>query len=101
MLYNGKLYYFILILKFQKNKDGKLIIIYTKDERSGIPFATLLSEKGFENIFFLSGGIEDFVKKYPDWCEGTGVQEIINEKIQMEIKNREGNKKTYIITANK
>jgi len=59
----------------------------------------LLSQKGFENIFFLSGGIEDFVSKFPEWCEGTGVQEIINEKIQMEIKNREGTIKFFNFSA--
>jgi centrosomal protein CEP41 len=67
-----------------------LIIIYSKDERSGIPYATLLIQKGFENIYFLSGGIEDFVTKHPEWCDGTGVQHLINEKKQQELLNREG-----------
>lgn len=67
-----------------------MIIIYAKDERSGIPYATLLSQKGFENIYFLSGGIEDFVENYPEFCDGTGVQQIINVKLQQEILKKEG-----------
>jgi hypothetical protein len=34
-----------------------LIIIYHLDEKNGIPFAQLLFEKGYNNIFLVSGGI--------------------------------------------
>jgi len=49
-----------------------------------------LSQKGFENIFFLSGGIEDFILNSPEFCDGTGVQQLITEKLQQEILKREG-----------
>jgi len=61
-----------------KNKDSKLIVIYHVDERNSTPYAQLLSQKGFENVFLLSGGIEDFVNKFPEKCEGTEVQKYIN-----------------------
>ena len=80
----------------QKNKEGKLIIIYAKDERSGIPYATLLSQKGFDNIYFLSGGIDDFAANFPEFCNGSGVEQLINEKLQQEILQREGKLPFYL-----
>jgi centrosomal protein CEP41 len=41
-----------------KNNANKLIIIYMGDERKGTAAANLMSEKGYENVFLLSGGIE-------------------------------------------
>ena len=41
-----------------KNKLNKLIIVYMNDERAGTKAAMLLAEKGYENTFLLSGGIE-------------------------------------------
>ena len=41
-----------------KNKANKLIIIYMSDERKGTAAATLMTEKGYENVFLLSGGID-------------------------------------------
>ncbi|EAS01972.2 rhodanese-like domain protein (macronuclear) [Tetrahymena thermophila SB210] len=53
-----------------KNQPDKLIIIYHSDERNGIPIAQKLAEKGFENVFLLSGGIEKFVQEYPEELDG-------------------------------
>lgn len=41
-----------------KNKTNKLIIVYMGDERKGCAAANAMSEKGYENVFLLSGGIE-------------------------------------------
>lgn len=41
-----------------KNKSDKLIIIYMGDERKGCQAANLFVEKGYENVFLVSGGIE-------------------------------------------
>ena len=41
-----------------KNKADKLIIVYMNDERKGCAAANLFAEKGYDNIFLLSGGIE-------------------------------------------
>jgi len=35
-----------------------MIIVYMNDERVGAQIATQMVEKGFENSFLLSGGIE-------------------------------------------
>ncbi len=77
-----------------------MIIIYHLDEKNGIPFAQLLFEKGYNNIFLVSGGIynkfivrklferninfnifffnkfegiEDFIKEHRDYCEGKDI----------------------------
>ena len=56
-----------------KNQVNKLIIIYMADERKGTAAATLMSEKGYENVFLLSGGIEQFNEEFHDFIEGRNV----------------------------
>ena len=38
------------------------------DERQGTQYARLLFEKGFDNIYLLSGGIEKFLEEGGDDC---------------------------------
>ena len=59
---------FLSQMIMMKNKESKMIIVYRNDERSGVPYAALLFQKGYDNIYFLSGGIEEFVKKYNKAC---------------------------------
>lgn len=47
-----------------------MIILYGFDEKEGIPAASLFFEKGFDNIYLLSEGIEKFALKYPSFIEG-------------------------------
>lgn len=56
-----------------KNKPDKLIIVYMNDERNGVKSAQLLAEKGYENTFLLSGGIEGFLEEFSDLVEGKDV----------------------------
>ena len=41
-----------------------------EDERKGTQYAQLLSEKGYDNTYLLSGGIEAFLEDYTDLVEG-------------------------------
>lgn len=50
-----------------------MIIVYLEDERIGTEVATKLVEKGFENSYLLSGGIEKFLEEFTDLVEGTSV----------------------------
>ena len=52
------------------NKEDKLIIIYMYDERAGTAAAKLLYEKGYDNVFLLSGGIEEFLINFDSLVEG-------------------------------
>jgi len=56
-----------------KNQPDKLIIVYMHDERIGTQYAQLLTEKGYENTFLLSGGCEQFLEEFSDLCEGRQV----------------------------
>lgn len=40
-----------------KNKEGKLIVVYDHDESISHKFATTLVQRGYDNVFMLSGGI--------------------------------------------
>jgi len=60
------------LFKF-KNKEGKLIIIYHLDERNGIPFANSMAQKGYDNVYLLTGGIEAFLEECPQSVEGKKV----------------------------
>ena len=43
------------------------------DERNGVKSAQLLAEKGYENTYLLSGGIEGFLEEFSDLVEGKDV----------------------------
>ena len=56
-----------------KNQPDKLIIVYMLDERQGTQYAQNFTEKGYDNLYLLSGGCEDFLEKFSDLCEGRQV----------------------------
>jgi len=56
-----------------KNKHNKFIIIYHNDEKHGIPYAAGMYEKGYDNVYLISGGIEEFLKDAHDLVEGKNV----------------------------
>ena len=56
-----------------KNKANKLIVIYMGDERKGTAAANLMAEKGYENVFLLSGGIDQFNEEFHSLVEGRDV----------------------------
>lgn len=49
-----------------KNTAGKIIIIYDEDERIASQAATIMCERGFENLFMLSGGLKVIAQKFPE-----------------------------------
>lgn len=73
-----------------RNKEDKLIIIYMNDERSGSTAAKKFYEKGYDNIYLLSGGIEEFILAYPEHIVGKELPDI--EKLR-ELKELNDKKK--------
>ena len=61
-----------LIISF-KNKPNRFIIVYHETDQTTIPFVNMLVEKGFENIFLLTGGIFEFIVRYHEYIEGTNI----------------------------
>lgn len=51
-------------------EPNKLIVVYMDDERKGFEAAQLFTQKGYDNIYLLSGGFESFAESYPDLLEG-------------------------------
>uniref|UniRef100_UPI003AAA58EE centrosomal protein of 41 kDa n=1 Tax=Centroberyx gerrardi TaxID=166262 RepID=UPI003AAA58EE len=49
-----------------KNAAGKIIIVYDEDERMASQAATTMCERGFENLFMLSGGLKVIAQKFPE-----------------------------------
>ena len=74
---------FAQLLRFKNNSD-KIIAVYMNDERNGTHYAKLLHEKGFDNVYLLSGGIEGFLTTHYDLIEGTNVP----PKPKAEIKKK-------------
>ena len=56
-----------------KNKEDKVIVVYHFDEKPGMQYTTELFEKGYDNLFLVSGGIEGFAQEIPEGLEGTQV----------------------------
>nr|XP_030709683.1 centrosomal protein of 41 kDa isoform X5 [Globicephala melas] len=50
----------------EKNAHGKIIILYDDDERLASQAATTMCERGFENLFMLSGGLKVLAQKFPE-----------------------------------
>ena len=48
--------HFGALLRF-KNLEDKIIIVFRDNERQGTASAKLLTEKGFNNVYLLTGGI--------------------------------------------
>ncbi|MCI4380346.1 hypothetical protein PGIGA_G00239160 [Pangasianodon gigas] len=49
-----------------RNVQGKIIILYDEDERIASQAATTMCERGFENLFMLSGGLKVIAQKFPE-----------------------------------
>ncbi|XP_054476770.1 centrosomal protein of 41 kDa [Anoplopoma fimbria] len=49
-----------------KNTAGKIIIVYDEDERIAVQAATVMCERGFENLFLLSGGLKVIAQRFPE-----------------------------------
>ncbi|MFT7799283.1 centrosomal protein of 41 kDa isoform X1 [Arapaima gigas] len=49
-----------------KNAPGKIIIVYDEDERIASQAATTMCERGFENLFMLSGGLKVVAQRFPE-----------------------------------
>ena len=59
-----------------------MIILAHFDERLGIPYAHLFAQKGFENVFLISGGTDFFIYIFRNW--------VIHEYIPWIYRRNEG-----------
>ena len=54
-----------------RNRESSLIVIYAWDERAAAEAAERFIQRGYENIFVLSGGLAAFAAASPAFVEGT------------------------------
>jgi centrosomal protein CEP41 len=76
-----------------RNKDDKLIIVYMNDERSGSSAAKKFYEKGYDNIYLLSGGLDDFALAHPEMIVGKEVPDFDKIREEKALKEKKKNKK--------
>merc|ERR1712217_201487 len=53
-----------------KRDPSKLLVVYHTDDASTAGVATLLVQKGWENVHALNGGFDEMVQSYPEVLEG-------------------------------
>ncbi|ELU06339.1 hypothetical protein CAPTEDRAFT_224847 [Capitella teleta] len=63
-----------------KNREGKIIIIYDEDERIASYAATTLVQRGYDNLFMLSGGLKVCGQLFPDGLISGNLPESIQPK---------------------
>ncbi|KAE9284043.1 hypothetical protein PF008_g27254 [Phytophthora fragariae] len=54
-----------------KNQETKLVILYDLDDKTAAQTAHTLVQRGFDNIYVLTGGLVDYADEFPDHIEGT------------------------------
>eukprot|EP00092_Neocalanus_flemingeri_P032393 GFUD01035222.1.p1 GENE.GFUD01035222.1~~GFUD01035222.1.p1 ORF type:complete len:365 (-),score=132.12 GFUD01035222.1:143-1237(-) len=59
-----------------KNQAGSIIVMYDDDESLASKCATTLTQRGYDNVFMLSGGIRVAKLKYPESLVVTGESSI-------------------------
>lgn len=77
-----------------------MIVIYTDDERKGVDAAMRMCEKGFDNVYLLSGGYDEFSESFPEHVKGKVVprydkaERVNKAKALIEMMNKSPKKTT-------
>ena len=71
-----------------KNIEGKRIVCYVSDERNGISAARALVDRGYDNTFLLTGGIEKFIEDYPSLVEGNNIPQLVDKTPAAQSRRR-------------
>lgn len=86
-----------------KNCVGRIIILYDEDERLASTAATTMVERGFDNIFIISGGLKVIGQKIPEGLvTGTMPPSCVPAYIAKRLKNnRLAAEENRVTTADK
>ena len=57
------------MLAFKQKSKGRYLLVYHVDDRQSSFYATLLIEKGWEEVFIVDGGFQEFRSGYPELVE--------------------------------
>ena len=67
-----------------KNRPEALIVVYGDDEREAAVAATRFAEKGYDNVFVLSGGLRAFGQRHPEFVEGAPLPPLPGQQQQQQ-----------------
>lgn len=89
--------YFILCI--QKNREGTVIILYCYDEVESAECASLLINKGFDNVFLLTGGLLTFGTENPFYIDGELPKKRVptSQSKRSGVNSAVGSKKGYFL----
>ena len=76
-----------------KNLPNKMVVVLHENERRGTEVCRTLTEKGFGNIYLLTGGIQQFYIDYPGLVQGNNIPEYAEYKYYIETSIRSPKKK--------
>jgi centrosomal protein CEP41 len=54
---------------FKQKTKGRYLLVYHNDDKQSCFYATLLIEKGWEEVFIVDGGFQEFKSTYPELIE--------------------------------
>lgn len=57
------------MMSFKVKRKGHYFLVYHADEKRSAHYATLLVEKGWEEVFIVEGGFDEFSTSYPELIE--------------------------------
>ena len=61
----------VTLYKLKRKQQGRHLVVYHTDDKNSIPAGIAMAEKGWEEVLMLSGGLEEFEKKFPGWVDGS------------------------------
>ena len=69
------------MMAFKRKRKGHFLLLYHADHKRSAYYATLLVEKGWEEVFIVEGGFDEFSTSYPELIEqdpSTGSGSLLN-----------------------
>jgi hypothetical protein len=63
-----------------RNRPNCLVIVYHDFEKIGIQFINILGERGFDNAYLLTGGIEEFILTHGGLVDGKNIPKCENKQ---------------------
>ena len=75
---------------FKRKSPGKYLIVYHADERQTSQYASLLAEKGWEDIWVVDGGYVEFSSSYPELIEvdGQATENVTNNSLSQTVLHK-------------
>jgi centrosomal protein CEP41 len=73
---------------FKRKNAGKSLVVYHHDERQTTHYATLLVEKGWEDVYIVDGGFIEFSSSYPELIEVERTENVTNNSLSQTVLHK-------------